>query len=102
MRLSNGIHSSDSWQWKSKSPPRRTKRDKDGATVRKQRSIISEENSVVVIAIHPGEHLAEELRELGMSAAELARRLRYRNYGVASRAFLWYERGVLAELAESL
>ena len=25
--------------------------------------------------IHPGEHLAEELRELGMSAAELARRL---------------------------
>jgi len=28
-----------------------------------------------VIAIHPGEHLAEELRELNMSAAELARRL---------------------------
>ena len=26
-------------------------------------------------AIHPGEHLAEELIELGMSAAELARRL---------------------------
>ena len=26
-------------------------------------------------AIHPGEHLAEELKELGMSAAELARRL---------------------------
>jgi antitoxin HigA-1 len=25
--------------------------------------------------IHPGEHLAEELRELGMSAAELARKL---------------------------
>src|SRR5437016_7374210 len=25
--------------------------------------------------IHPGEHLAEELRELGMSAAELARQL---------------------------
>ena len=25
--------------------------------------------------IHPGEHLAEELRELGMSAAELARNL---------------------------
>ena len=25
--------------------------------------------------IHPGEHLAEELRELDMSAAELARRL---------------------------
>src|SRR3981081_1330403 len=27
------------------------------------------------IVIHPGEHLAEELRGLGMSAAELARRL---------------------------
>jgi antitoxin HigA-1 len=26
-------------------------------------------------AIHPGEHLAEEISELGMSAAELARRL---------------------------
>ena len=26
-------------------------------------------------AIHPGEHLAEELRALGMSAAELARQL---------------------------
>jgi len=30
---------------------------------------------VALIPIHPGEHLAEELRELGMSAAELARRL---------------------------
>jgi addiction module HigA family antidote len=30
---------------------------------------------MAVIAIHPGEHLAEELRELGMSAAELARKL---------------------------
>ncbi len=28
-----------------------------------------------VPAIHPGEHLAEELKALGMSAAELARRL---------------------------
>ncbi|MGH9430000.1 MAG: HigA family addiction module antitoxin [Terriglobia bacterium] len=27
------------------------------------------------IAIHPGEHLAEELKELGMSATELARQL---------------------------
>ena len=27
-------------------------------------------------AIHPGEHLAEELKELGMSAAELARKLK--------------------------
>jgi addiction module HigA family antidote len=28
-----------------------------------------------VTAIHPGEHLVEELKELGMSAAELARKL---------------------------
>jgi addiction module HigA family antidote len=28
-----------------------------------------------LIAIHPGEHLAEELKELDMSAAELARKL---------------------------
>jgi addiction module HigA family antidote len=28
------------------------------------------------MAIHPGEHLAEELRELRMSAAELARQLK--------------------------
>jgi addiction module HigA family antidote len=28
-----------------------------------------------VTAIHPGEHLAEELKELGMSAAKLARKL---------------------------
>jgi antitoxin HigA-1 len=30
---------------------------------------------VPVTAIHPGEHLAEELGELGMSAAELARQI---------------------------
>lgn len=30
---------------------------------------------MAVTPIHPGEHLAEELRELGMSAAELARQL---------------------------
>ena len=27
-------------------------------------------------AIHPGEHLAEQLEELGMSAAELARQVK--------------------------
>lgn len=27
------------------------------------------------VAIHPGEHLADELQELGLSAAELARQL---------------------------
>jgi len=31
---------------------------------------------VPLIAIHPGEHLAEELEALKMSAAELARRLK--------------------------
>lgn len=30
---------------------------------------------MAVIAIHPGEHLAEELKELGLSAAALARNL---------------------------
>jgi addiction module HigA family antidote len=30
---------------------------------------------VAISSIHPGEHLAEELKELGMSAAELARQL---------------------------
>jgi antitoxin HigA-1 len=30
---------------------------------------------MAVTEIHPGEHLAEELKELGMSAAELARKL---------------------------
>jgi addiction module HigA family antidote len=30
---------------------------------------------MALAAIHPGEHLAEELEELGMSAAELARKL---------------------------
>lgn len=30
---------------------------------------------MAVSAIHPGEHLAEELKELRMSAAELARKL---------------------------
>jgi addiction module HigA family antidote len=30
---------------------------------------------MAVTLIHPGEHLAEELKELGMSAAELARKL---------------------------
>jgi addiction module HigA family antidote len=30
---------------------------------------------MAVMAIHPGEHLAEELEALGMSASELARKL---------------------------
>jgi antitoxin HigA-1 len=31
--------------------------------------------AIPITAIHPGEHLAEELEALAMSAAELARRL---------------------------
>src|SRR5208283_4556641 len=38
-------------------------------------SITIRRNIMAPTAIHPGEHLAEELKELGMSAAELARQL---------------------------
>jgi addiction module HigA family antidote len=31
---------------------------------------------MAIVAIHPGEHLAEELKELNMSAAELARKIK--------------------------
>jgi antitoxin HigA-1 len=33
-------------------------------------------NTMARSAIHPGEHLAEQLKELGMSAAELGRQLK--------------------------
>ncbi len=39
-------------------------------------------------AIHPGEHLAEELRELGMSAAEFSRQI-----GVPSAPGIQFPRG---------
>ena len=38
-------------------------------------SIITEEKQMARTAIHPGEHLADELKELKMSAAELARQI---------------------------
>jgi antitoxin HigA-1 len=50
-----------------------------------------------VLAIHPGEHLAEELEELGMSAAALAR-----NLGVPTNrvtAILKGQRSITAETA---
>jgi len=64
-------------------------------------------------AIHPGEHLAEELNELGMSAAELARKLSVPTNRITSilngqravtppRSLLRYRRRLLAEPAESL
>ena len=37
--------------------------------------IITEETQMARTAIHPGEHLADELKELNMSAAELARQI---------------------------
>jgi antitoxin HigA-1 len=38
-------------------------------------SIITEERAMARTPIHPGEHLAEELKALGISAAELARQI---------------------------
>jgi antitoxin HigA-1 len=48
-------------------------------------------------AIHPGEQLAEELRELGMSAAELARQIKVPVNRVT--AILNGQRGVSADTA---
>jgi addiction module HigA family antidote len=47
--------------------------------------------------IHPGEHLAEELNELGMSAAELARQIDVPVNRIT--AILNAERGVTADTA---
>ena len=47
--------------------------------------------------IHPGEHLAEELNELGMSAAELARQINVPVNRIT--AILNGERGVTADTA---
>jgi hypothetical protein len=41
----------------------------------KARRLEAAEDEMAVTAIHPGEHLAEELKELGMSASELGRKL---------------------------
>jgi len=63
-------------------------------------------------AIHPGEHLAEQLKEMGMSAAELARNLHVPTnriteivnwrHCLAPGAFLRNEPGILAESPENL
>jgi addiction module HigA family antidote len=39
-------------------------------------SIITEEHGMARSAIHPGEHLAEQLKELGISAADFGRQLK--------------------------
>ena len=48
-------------------------------------------------AIHPGEHLAEQLEELGMSAAGLARQLRVPTNRIT--AILNVQRGVTGDTA---
>jgi addiction module HigA family antidote len=45
------------------------------AGTRRNSKRVPRAKSVGITFIHPGEHLAEELTELGMSAAELARQL---------------------------
>ena len=73
---------------------------------------------MALTAIHPGEHLAEELEALDMSAAELARKIDvptnrvtqilngtrgyHGRYRPAPRSFLWHERAVLAQPTEPL
>lgn len=47
--------------------------------------------------IHPGEHLAEELKELGMSAAELARNLKVPTNRIT--AILHGERSITGDTA---
>ena len=49
--------------------------NKSLARLKSRSLIIIRESVVAIIAIHPGEQLGEELKELGMSAAELARKL---------------------------
>ena len=51
-------------------------------------------------AIHPGEHLAEELKELGMSAAELARKLNVPTNRITAILNGQNHSGVLAQFAE--
>jgi addiction module HigA family antidote len=48
-------------------------------------------------AIHPGEHLAEELQELGLSAAELARQIEVPVNRIAG--IIDGQRGVTADTA---
>jgi addiction module HigA family antidote len=43
---------------------------------RRDRELPPKEQGMARTAVHPGQHLAEQLKELGMSAAELGRRLK--------------------------
>ena len=72
---------------------------------------------MAVLEIHPGEHLAEELKELGISASSLARQLHvppnriteilngrgdFRRHRLAACTFLRHDARVLAESAKSV
>jgi hypothetical protein len=67
--------------------------------------------------IHPGEHLAEELKELSISAAELARQIdvpvnrvtgiingqrNHGRYGAAARPLVRHQFGILAQSAKAV
>ena len=62
--------------------------------------------------IHPGEHLAEELKELRISAAELARQIDVPvnrvtgiingQYRAEARTLVWHQRGILAQSSKAL
>jgi antitoxin HigA-1 len=66
--------------------------------------------------IHPGEHLAEELKELSISAAELARQIdvpvnritgiingqRAITADTALRPLVWHQPGILAQSTKAL
>jgi plasmid maintenance system antidote protein VapI len=54
--------------------------------------------------IHPGEHLAEELSALGLSAAALARHLKVPTNWItqSARTLIWHECTVLDESADPL
>ncbi len=70
----------------------------------------------MIKAIHFGEHLGEELKEMGMSAAEFSRQIGFADqsdyadsqrppidhwrHSFAAGAFFWYQRRVLAQLTE--
>ena len=78
---------------------------------------ITRRSAIAVTAIHPGEHLAEELDVLAIARGTGAQDTRadqpgdanperneehHRGYGAAPGPFFWDERAVLAESAESI
>ena len=79
--------------------------------------IITEEKQMARTVIHPGEHLADELKELNMSAAELARQIdvpvnrvtgiinsaqRYRRHSIAAWPLVRNQPRLLAQSSNAL